>query len=97
MIRHVVVLTWLPDTTAEQKQHVVAQLTTLAELMPWVRAYKFGPDLGFAAGNADFAVTADFDDVAGYEAYRDFPAHLEVLSSIIKPIVAQRVAVQVEI
>jgi hypothetical protein len=96
VIRHVVVFTWRPDATDEQKKLVTDQLSTLPKLMPWVRSYKFGADLGINADNADFAVTADFDDLAGYEAYRDFPAHLDIISTTVRPIAAQRVAVQLE-
>ena len=39
-------------------------------------------------------MTADFDDEAGFFAYRDDPAHREVIARVIAPIVAQRVAVQ---
>jgi hypothetical protein len=53
-----------------------------------------GADAGLAPGNFDFAVTADFDDEAGFFAYRDNPAHREVIARTITPITAQRVAVQ---
>jgi hypothetical protein len=39
-------------------------------------------------------VTADFDDEAGFFAYRDDPAHREIIARTIAPIMAQRVAVQ---
>ena len=47
-----------------------------------------------ALGNFDFAVTADFDDEAGFFAYRDDPAHREVIARVIAPVTAQGVAVQ---
>ncbi len=97
MIRHVMVFTWLPEATDEQKQRVNAELTALPGLIPEVRAYKFGADHGIGAGNADFAVTADFDDIAAYLVYRDHPAHQKVIAEAMRPIVATRAAVQIEI
>jgi len=35
--------------------------------------------------NFDFAVTADFDDEAGFFAYRDDPAHREIVARVIAP------------
>ncbi|HET7013061.1 MAG TPA: Dabb family protein [Streptosporangiaceae bacterium] len=94
MIRHVVLLTWKPDATPEQLQQVVTDLSTLPTLVPGIRDYRFGTDAGLAAGNADFAITADFDDADAYLAYSTHPAHLDVISRTIRPILEQRVAVQ---
>ena len=97
MIRHVVLLTWKPDATPEQKQQVVTDLSALPALVPGIRDYRFGADAGLTAGNADFAITADFDDVDAYLVYRTHPAHVEVINQTISPILEQRVAVQYEI
>lgn len=97
MIRHVVVITWLPEATAEQKQQVSEELATLPPLMTGLRSYTCGPDAGLNQGNPDFAIVADFDDADAYRAYRDHPAHLTVIKSAIAPISDQRKAVQFEI
>ncbi len=97
MIRHVVLLTWKPDTTEEQKEQVRKGLSTLPQLVPGIRDYRFGDDAGLVEGNADFAITADFDDTEAYLVYRTHPVHVDVLTNTISPIVAQRVAVQYEI
>lgn len=41
-------------------------------------------------------VTADFDNVAGYLAYRDHPRHREIVANYIAPIRAEGAAVQYE-
>jgi hypothetical protein len=64
MIRHVVVISWKPEATAEQKQQVSADLATLPALMHGLtgsRAYVFGSALKVTETNADFAIVADFD------------------------------------
>jgi hypothetical protein len=97
MIRHVVVISWLPEATQEQKQRVSDELATLPPLMAALRSYSFGPDAGIAPGSADFAIVADFDDADAYLAYRDHPAHVAVVAGAIAPISAQRKAIQFEL
>ncbi len=98
MIRHVVLFTWKPDATDEQKQRVRAELAALPDKIPGVRGFQFGADAGLvAAGNADFALTADFADADAYLAYRTHPAHIECIEQAINPILAQRVSAQIEI
>jgi Stress responsive A/B Barrel Domain len=96
MIRHVVVISWKPDATAEQKQQVSADLAKLPPLMSGLQNYVFGPDLAINDSNADFAIVADFDDADSYVAYRDHPAHVDVVKRSIAPISSQRRAVQFE-
>ncbi len=60
-------------------------------------SFQCGADQGLVEGNADFAITADFDDADAYLAYRNHPAHLAVIERSINPIVAQRIGVQIEI
>ena len=96
MIRHTALFQWAADATDEQKQAAATKVAKLPSIVPSIRAFASGPDAGFAERNFDFAVTADFDDEAGYFAYRDDPKHREVVQRYITPIVAQRAAVQYE-
>jgi Stress responsive A/B Barrel Domain len=96
MIRHNVLFKWKPETTDEEKQRVATELAKLPSIVPSLRAFASGPDAGLAQGNFDFTASADFDDEAGFFAYRDDPAHREIVERYILPITAQRVAVQFE-
>jgi Stress responsive A/B Barrel Domain len=96
MIRHMVLFRWTGAATAEQKQRAAAEVARLPSLVPSLRAFHTGPDLGVNQGNFDFAVAADFDDIDGYLAYRDHPEHRAIVSQFIQPIAAQRAAVQYE-
>jgi hypothetical protein len=95
VIRHVVIFTWT-EATPEQKDRVPAELALLPGKIPGVRGYQFGADAAIAAGNADFALTADFDDIDAYLAYRNHPAHVEFIEQVINPILERRVSVQFE-
>jgi hypothetical protein len=97
MIRHVVLFTWRPEATEEQKQAVHAGLAKMPPAIEVIRAYKFGPDAGINPANCDYAVVADFDDAAGYVSYRDHPEHRALVENYVSPIVASRAAIQFEI
>ena len=96
MIRHTVVFQWNGDATQEQKQQVATEVAKLPSMVPSIRAFASGPDVGLNQGNFDFAVSADFDDEAGYLAYRDDPGHREIVRRFVLPLAAQRAAVQFE-
>lgn len=96
MIRHTVLLAWKAEATDEQKRQGTTELANLPAIVPSVRAFASGPDARLAQGNFDFALSADFDDQAGFFAYRDDPWHRHVIQRYILPITAQRVAVQFE-
>jgi Stress responsive A/B Barrel Domain len=94
MIRHTVLFKWKPEATDDEKEQVATELAKLPSVVPSLRAFACGHDAGLAQGNFDFAVTADFDDEAGFHAYRNDPVHREIVERRILPITAQRVAVQ---
>ena len=97
MFRHVVMMRWTPEATAEQRSAVQSGLVALPEVIPEIREYTVGSDARINEGNFDFVVVADFDDVNGYLVYRDHPAHVVVITEHIRPILAERSAVQHEI
>lgn len=97
MFRHVVMLRWVPDATAEQRAAVEEGLATLPGLIPEIRGYTFGADAHVNEGNFDLVVVADFDDFDAYRVYRDDPDHLAMIDERIRPILADRAAVQHEI
>lgn len=89
---------WVPEATREQKERVKDELGQLPSLVPQVRAFHLGEDLGLVGDvNFDFAVTADFDDLAGYLAYRENAEHRKIVETFVQPIVGARGAVQYEI
>jgi hypothetical protein len=92
--RHVVMFRWHDAADAAERQAVADALAGLPAQIPELLHYRFGPDVGLAADNWDFVVVAEFADQAGYEVYRDHPAHQAVITGCISPIVAQRAAVQ---
>ncbi len=97
MIRHVVLFTWDDEMTDELERQFAAELTTLSPKLSGLRAYHAGLDAGLVDGNFDFAVVADFDDVASYLAYRDHPEHQDIIARYSRPHATSRAAVQYEL
>jgi hypothetical protein len=96
MIRHTALFKWKPEVTEEEKQQAAAEIAKLPSIVASVRAFACGADAGLNQGNFDFAVSADFDDEAGYFAYRDDPVHRDLVQRYILPLAARRAAVQFE-
>ena len=97
MIRHIVLLTLKADAPADAAGSIVAALKDLPGMVPSIRDYQAGVDIGIAPGNATVAATATFDDEAGYLEYRDHPAHRAVIERFIDPVRESRASIQFEI
>lgn len=96
VFRHVALFRWTESATDEQKHTVYAALMELPAHIPELRSYRVGFDAGQVDGNWDFAVVADFDDAEGWRTYTMNPEHQLVLADHIRPVVAERAAVQYE-
>jgi hypothetical protein len=96
VIRHIALLTFVPDATDEQIDALEAAMSRLPARLPKLRSYKYGRDAGLNAGQANFAIVADFDNVADYVEYRDDAEHRRIIAELITPILASRTAAQYE-
>ena len=97
MLRHVVLFDWIPEATDQQKKRVTDELRTLPPLMTGLRSFLVGPDAGIVDGNFSFAVVADFDDYAAFQAYTSHEAHKRLASDLLAPVLGSRTAIQIEI
>jgi hypothetical protein len=97
MLRHVVCLTFRAGTPDAALDELAAGFRALPAAIPEIRHYEVGTDLGLADGNADLTLVADFDDADAWRRYQDHPAHVRVITELVRPIVAHRVASQFEV
>ena len=97
MFRHVVMFTWKPEATEEQKAAVSERLAALPAAIPEIKDYHYGRDAGIGEGNYDFVVVADFADRESFITYRDHPLHQAAVKETIAPIRAERAAAQYEL
>jgi hypothetical protein len=95
MIMHVAVFTWRESTTSEDIAGVEASLSRMPTLIPALKEYHFGSNLGLRPGTADFAVVAVLDQ-AELGDYLDHPEHQRIVREVISPLLATRTALQVE-
>jgi hypothetical protein len=99
MIRHVVAWTLAASDATERAEHaaeVARRIAALEGVVPSLRALSVGVNVAYADVNADVALVADFDDLAGLEAYQVHPAHQEV-AMYVRSVVASRAAVDFEV
>lgn len=94
---HLVTFTWRPGVTNDDVVAVIEGLASLPEQIPELVSYTFGPDLGLRDGNADFAVAAVVESPEGLVAYLEHPEHVRILNDFIRPLIATRQAVQIEV
>lgn len=97
MIRHIVLLELTSSATEDDRRAIIDALATLPDQIPAILDYRFGVDAGLAEGNVDIGVTADFHNGAAYREYATHQAHLDIIAEHIKPVLASRTAVQIEI
>jgi hypothetical protein len=96
-VTHVVTFTWTEDTTPEAVADIHARLQAWVdrgEGLEGLESWQAGTDLGLAAGNAAYGVSATFVDQEAYERYRDHPEHRAIIDEHIKPRVAVRSGLQ---
>ena len=94
MFRHVVMFRWSAVADPAAVTRAFEELARLPGLVPSLSHLSVGGDAHLAAGNFDAVVVADFDDADGYLAYADHPEHVRVISDHLRPLIAERVAVQ---
>ena len=94
MLRHVNILTWKDGAEQAAVDALVEHLSGYAAAIPEIRGLSFGPDLGLAERNADFAIIVDLDDVEAFRRYLAHPAHGRMVEEFLKPILESRHAVQ---
>jgi stress responsive alpha/beta barrel protein len=94
VLRHVNLLTWNDGTDQAAIDALCQYLTSYAETVPEIRGVSFGPDLGLAERNMDFAIIVDFDDEDAFSRYLAHPAHARLVSEFLRPILHARQAIQ---
>lgn len=85
MIRHIVLFQLASTDPAEREAQLAAARSALEGLVgvvPGLRRMEVRVNTYDAAGNSDFAVDADFDDLAALEGYITHPEHVKAADYI---------------
>ncbi len=73
-VHHIVLFRWKPETAREQVAELAVGLSGLPALLPSIRSYDFGEDLGLYGGKrVDFAIVAWIRRRGGLRVQRTFP------------------------
>lgn len=75
MFRHVVIIRWTEPPSQDVLAEFGAALDALARESGTVRSFGHGSNTGERAGNADYCLIADFEDIEGWRVYDQHPAH----------------------
>jgi quinol monooxygenase YgiN len=82
MIRHVVFLTFKPETTEDGIAAIEKGLGALPGVIPEIREYSFGRDIVRGERSCDFALVSAFADMEAMKRYQVHPDHQAVLEKI---------------
>jgi hypothetical protein len=97
MIRHVVVFTWSESADAGTRARSVTALRALRDDVGGMTALTVAEDAGLTVGNAHAVLIADFPDADAFRRYAQDPVHQAVIAEHVRPILAARSAVQIEL
>jgi len=93
---HLVTFTFKPRTPTETITELSAALDELS-MRAGAISYFHGQDLKIRPRNADYAVTAIFQDDAAFSAYINSPEHLRIVHELVTPHLQSRSVVQFSI
>jgi hypothetical protein len=98
MINHTVLITFQRQLSAIEQSAIIEAARNMKSKIMEIRDMRFGVDIGLSSepGNS-FSLTATFDSIEGYKTYQTHPVHQEFIEKHIKPLLAERRAIQYEI
>lgn len=96
MLRHIVLITFKPEADAEARDACRAAAARFPEQVPELRSLVCGDNVGSGPNHHDFAIVADFDDMAAFRRYIESDAHKDYVETHAKHVVAKLSAIQHE-
>jgi quinol monooxygenase YgiN len=95
MLRHVAMFKWRDDSTEDQKVAARDALAALKQQVPSVVEYTVGFDIERNPNNWDMVLVADFEDVAGLEAYFAHPV-MNAASDLVASVTQKEITARVQ-
>lgn len=95
MLRHVAMFKWMDGVTDEQKVAARDSLANLKGTVPSVVEYTVGFDIERNPNNWDMVLVADFEDVAGLEAYFAHPV-MNAASDLVASVTQKEITARVQ-
>jgi len=79
MIRHVTLMNFKADTDVAAREAVLHAYQRLPQLIPVIRAWSVGLDLGLLEGNASLGIVGEFASREDFLLYSQHPAQMELI------------------
>jgi hypothetical protein len=96
-VQHLVVITFSRELTHDEQQSLLKDANALKTAITEILDLKCGIDMGLnGTPGKMFSLTATFDSKEAYVTYQTHLVHQEFISKHIKPVMADRKAVQFE-
>jgi quinol monooxygenase YgiN len=95
MLRHVAMFRWKDEVTDAQKTAARDALANLQGQVPTLREMTVGFDIRRNPNNWDMVLVADFDDVAGLEAYFAHPV-MNAASDLVASVTQKEITARVQ-
>jgi len=96
MLRHIVMLIFKPEATAEQRDAWRTAATEMCEKSPEVVSFTLGANVGSGPNHYDSALVADFNDIEAFRRYLSSPAHKSYVENHARHLVDKIAAIQHE-
>jgi len=97
VIRHIALFRFSDAVTAEDIVDLDAALGKLPALVSTITSFDCGMNLGITGGAWDYAVVADFASQADYSIYATNPDHLDIVNTVVKPMITDAARIQFEV
>nr|WP_301539717.1 Dabb family protein [Nocardioides sp. zg-DK7169] len=96
VFQHIGVLTLTDEATEADRTAISEGLGSLLGRIDGLRSARVVFDAGIKEGNSDVLFVMTFDSRADWEAYSTHPAHVEVVKTVIGPVLASKTFLQVD-
>lgn len=99
-INHVVILSFENRVSGSDQKLILDATENLMAVVPSVRGYESGFDLGLTGDAAkSYSILVKFDSAEAYNEYKNHPAHIEFVETYLKPRLSRegRKAIQYEV
>jgi len=97
MVRHVVLIKFREDVTADKIDNLVSGLKALPAQISEIKFYQVARDVLKGANSADVCLISDFDDFESLERYRVHQAHKDLVENLILPFLEKITAADFEL
>ncbi|NET40690.1 Dabb family protein [Okeania sp. SIO2B3] len=97
MIVHIVLFKWHPDTSAENIASVMSALKGMKGKVPEIIDISCGNNFSELSQGFQNGLVVQFKDKTALDAYAKNAHHQEIIKSLIKPILADKITIDYEV